>query len=79
MQSRHVLQLSTLWAIISVCASPVCASPATNPAGEGPGIAIGAGSNASHEGVVLVMRILMETLLLAKTLPLIITMTNLVR
>ena len=54
MQSRHVLQLSTLWAIISVCASPVCASPATNPAGEGPGIAIGAGSNASHEGVVAI-------------------------
>ena len=54
MQSRHVLQLSTLWAIISVCASPVCASPATNPAGEGPGIAIGAGTIAGHEGVVAI-------------------------
>ena len=54
MRTRHVLQLSTLWAMISVCAVPVYAAVATNSAGTGPGIAIGDGSNASHEGVVAI-------------------------
>ncbi len=54
MNSKQVLRLSVLGAVISTFTIPVFAAPATNPAGEGPGIAIGAGSNASHEGVVAI-------------------------
>lgn len=46
MKSKNALRLAVLCAVISACSVPVMAAPATNPPGEGPGVAIGTGSNA---------------------------------
>lgn len=54
MNSKQVLRLSVLGAVISTFTIPVFAAPASNTPGEGPGIAIGTNSNASHEGVVAI-------------------------
>ena len=54
MNSKQVLRLSVLGAVISTFTIPGFAAPATNPAGEGPGIAIGANSNARHNGDIAI-------------------------
>lgn len=54
MNSKQVLRLSVLGAVISTFTIPGFAAPATNPAGEGPGIAIGANSNALHNGDIAI-------------------------
>lgn len=46
MKSKNALRLAVLCAVISACSVPVMATPATNSPGEGPGVAIGTGSNA---------------------------------
>lgn len=46
MKSKNALRLAVLCAVISACSVPVMATPATNPPGQGPGVAIGTGSDA---------------------------------
>ena len=46
MKSKNALRLAVLCAVISACSVPVMAAPATNPPGQGPGVAIGTGSSA---------------------------------
>ena len=46
MKSKNALRLAVLCAVVSACSVPVMAAPATNPPGQGPGVAIGTGSNA---------------------------------
>lgn len=46
MKSKNALRLAVLCAVISACSVPVMATPATNPPGQGPGVAIGTGSAA---------------------------------
>ena len=46
MKSKSALRLAVLCAVISACSVPVMATPATNPPGQGPGVAIGTGSDA---------------------------------
>lgn len=49
MKSKNALRLAVLCAVISACSVPVMAAPATNPPGQGPGVAIGTGSNAPKD------------------------------
>lgn len=46
MKSKNALRLAVLCAVVSACSVPVMAAPATNPPGQGLGVAIGTGSNA---------------------------------
>lgn len=54
MKSKNALRLAVLCAVVSACSVPVMAAPATNPPGQGLGVAIGAGSNAQRDGVVAI-------------------------
>lgn len=54
MNSKNILRLTILCAITTTCFLPAFAAPASNPAGQGPGIAIGNGSNAQRDGVVAI-------------------------
>ena len=54
MKSKNALRLAVLCAVVSACSVPVMAAPATNPPGQGPGVAIGTGSNAQRDGVVAI-------------------------
>lgn len=54
MKSKNALRLAVLCAVVSAYSVPVMAAPATNPPGQGPGVAIGTGSNAQRDGVVAI-------------------------